>query len=584
RGDPPGRAVERPAGRARPRADLRHQPDGLRPAGQAGEGRGRAPLPVRVHLLGVRGLGRRRAAGRGRAAAAGHPVRGVQGTGRGRAVGASRRGLLPGEHAQRHRVRLLAPAPGRHRAQQPGRARPPDRRGAGAVGRHALAAPGARGRHRRGVRRRPGRAARGGARPGVQRRRRAEQPDRRRDRRARGGGGARRRAAHHRGKRGGSSLVPGGLLPHQGRAARVPRPVDRQGGGGRAGRGLPAARAHRGRLRAALHPAGPARRPPRRRHRGPGAARVTGEEMHALVERLYPICRSITGDGVRRTLEIVGEHLPLDVHEVPTGTPVLDWAVPKEWNIRDAYIKDPSGRRVVDFRRLNLHVVGYSVPVRGTYTLEELRPRLHTLPDQPGLVPYRTSYYSETWGFCLSQKTLDGLDEGPYEVLIDSTLAGGHLTYAEHVVHGDSDEEVLISCHVCHPSLANDNLAGIAVAVALAARLESPRFTYRFVFAPGTIGAITWLARNRDRVGRIRAGLTLACAGDPGPLTYKRSRRGDAGIDRVLAHVLAGRPHTILDFSPYGYDERQYCSPGFDLPVGSLTRTPYAGYPEYHTS
>ncbi|MFI6706352.1 DUF4910 domain-containing protein [Nonomuraea sp. NPDC050478] len=315
---------------------------------------------------------------------------------------------------------------------------------------------------------------------------------------------------------------------------------------------------------------------------------MTGEEMHALVERLYPVCRSITGDGVRRTLEIVGEHLPLDVHEVPTGTQVLDWTVPKEWNIRDAYVKDPSGARVIDFRRLNLHVVGYSVPVRGTYTLEELRPRLHTLPDQPDLVPYRTSYYSETWGFCLSQRTLDGLGEGPYEVLIDATLADGHLTYGEHVVRGTSDEEVLISCHVCHPSLANDNLAGIAVAVALAARLEaqrpSQRLTYRFVFAPGTIGAITWLARNRDRLGRIGAGLTLACAGDPGPLTYKRSRRGDAGVDRALAHVLAGRPHTILDFSPYGYDERQYCSPGFDLPVGSLTRTPYAGYPEYHTS
>jgi aminopeptidase-like protein len=258
--------------------------------------------------------------------------------------------------------------------------------------------------------------------------------------------------------------------------------------------------------------------------------------------------------------------------------------VPKEWNIRDAYVKDPSGERVIDFRRLNLHVVGYSVPVHGTYTLEELRPHLHTLPDQPDLVPYRTSYYSETWGFCLSQAALDRMGPGPYEVLIDSTLADGHLTYGEHVVHGASEDEVLISAHVCHPSLANDNLAGIAVAVALAARLESPRLTYRFVFAPGTIGAITWLARNRDRVDRIRAGFTLACAGDAGPLTYKRSRRGDAAVDRVFAHVLSGRPHTILDFTPYGYDERQYCSPGFDLPVGSLTRTPYAGYPEYHTS
>ncbi|TDD11507.1 DUF4910 domain-containing protein [Nonomuraea deserti] len=306
--------------------------------------------------------------------------------------------------------------------------------------------------------------------------------------------------------------------------------------------------------------------------------------MHALVARLYPLCRSITGDGVRATLGILGEHLDLDVHEVPTGTQVLDWTVPKEWNVRDAYIMDPAGHRVVDFRRSNLHVVGYSVPVSATMTLTELRPHLHTLPEQPDLVPYRTGYYAETWGFCLSRRTLDGLGEGPYTVVIDSTLADGHLTYAEHVVRGRTTDEVLISCHTCHPSLANDNLAAIAVATALASRLGTPRLTYRFVFAPGTIGAITWLARNRDRVSRIRHGLTLACAGDRGTLTYKRSRRGDAGIDRVMAHVLRERPHTITDFSPYGYDERQYCSPGFDLPVGSLTRTPYAGYPEYHTS
>ncbi|MEV0228357.1 DUF4910 domain-containing protein [Nonomuraea sp. NPDC050786] len=311
---------------------------------------------------------------------------------------------------------------------------------------------------------------------------------------------------------------------------------------------------------------------------------MNGDRMHALVERLYPICRSITGDGVRRTLEIVGEHLPLTVTEVPTGTEVLDWTVPKEWNIRDAYVKDPSGRRVIDFRESNLHVVGYSVPVSGTYSLEELRPRLHTLPDQPALIPYRTSYYAETWGFCLSQNALDALGEGPYEVLIDSTLEDGSLTIAEHVVPGRLPDEVVVSCHVCHPSLANDNLAGIAVAVALALALKEPRYTYRFLFMPGTIGAITWLARNRERVHLVAAGLTLACAGDPGSLTYKRSRRGDAEIDRAVEHVLEGRPHRVLDFSPYGYDERQFCSPGFNLPFGGLTRTPYAGYPEYHTS
>ncbi|TQS20299.1 DUF4910 domain-containing protein [Microbispora hainanensis] len=308
--------------------------------------------------------------------------------------------------------------------------------------------------------------------------------------------------------------------------------------------------------------------------------------MHALVERLYPLCRSITGSGLRRTLEIIGESIPLEISEVPTGTQVLDWTIPKEWNIRDAYIKDSSGTRIVDFAASNLHVVGYSVPVSATMTLEELRPHLHTLPGRPGLVPYRTSYYAETWGFCLSEDTLAGMGPGPYEVRIDSTLADGHLTYGEHVIPGRSAEEVLISCHVCHPSLANDNLAGVAVATRLAGLLaqEERRYTYRFLFAPGTIGSIAWLARNRDRTDRIRHGIVLACAGDRGPITYKRSRRGDAEIDRVFAHVLRDRPHTLVDFSPYGYDERQYCSPGFDLPVGCLTRTPYAGYPEYHTS
>jgi aminopeptidase-like protein len=316
------------------------------------------------------------------------------------------------------------------------------------------------------------------------------------------------------------------------------------------------------------------------------SGQMSGQEMHALVKRLYPICRSITGDGVRRTLEIVGESIPVQTHEVPTGTQVFDWEIPREWNIRDAYIKDASGTKVVDFAESNLHVVGYSVPVAATMDLDELRGHLHTLPDQPDLIPYRTSYYAQTWGFCLSENTLAGLSDGPYEVLIDSTLADGHLTYGEYVLPGRSSDEVLISCHTCHPSLANDNLAGIAVAVSLAGRLAEtdPWFTYRFVFAPGTIGSITWLARNHDRVDLVKHGIVLACAGDSGALTYKRSRRGNTDIDRAFAYVLQDRPHTIVDFSPYGYDERQYCSPGFNLGVGALTRTPYAGYPEYHTS
>jgi aminopeptidase-like protein len=317
---------------------------------------------------------------------------------------------------------------------------------------------------------------------------------------------------------------------------------------------------------------------------------TAGEELYKLVAELYPICRSITGDGVRRTLEIVDREIGgLEVHEVPTGTQVLDWTVPREWNVRDAWVADAAGRRVIDFQASNLHLVGYSVPVRATMGLAELKEHLFTLPDQPDWVPWRTSYYAERWGFCASQRLVDGLPEGDYEVCVDTTLADGHLTYGEHLVQGRTDEEVLVSCHVCHPSLANDNLSGIAVATRLARRLAEggrPRYSYRFLFAPGTIGAITWLAGNEDRLGRVRHGLVLACVGDPGGFTYKRSRRGDAEIDRVVAHVLgrSGRPHQLVDFSPYGYDERQFCSPGFDLPVGSLSRTPYARYPEYHTS
>jgi aminopeptidase-like protein len=316
---------------------------------------------------------------------------------------------------------------------------------------------------------------------------------------------------------------------------------------------------------------------------------TAGEELYKLVAELYPICRSITGDGVRRTLQIVDREIGgLEVHEVPTGTQVLDWTVPREWNVRDAWVADPAGRRVIDFQASNLHLVGYSVPVRATMGLAELKEHLFTLPDQPDLVPYRTSYYAERWGFCASQRLVDSLPDGDYEVCVDTTLADGHLTYGEHLVQGQTDEEVLVSCHVCHPSLANDNLSGIAVATRLARRLAEarPRYSYRFLFAPGTIGAITWLARNEDRLGRVRHGLVLACLGDPGGFTYKRSRRGHAEIDRVAAHVLgrSGRPHQLVDFSPYGYDERQFCSPGFDLPVGSLSRTPYARYPEYHTS
>ena len=316
---------------------------------------------------------------------------------------------------------------------------------------------------------------------------------------------------------------------------------------------------------------------------------MTGAEMQALIADLYPICRSITGDGLRETLRRLRAVVPLEIREVPSGTAVLDWTVPKEWNIRDAYVADRSGKRVIDFRASNLHVLNYSTPVRACLPLAELRPHLHTLPDHPDWVPYRTSYYTEAWGFCAAQRVVDALAPGDYEVVIDSTLAPGALSYGELVLPGETADEVLVSCHTCHPSLANDNLSGIAVAVALARALaarSARRFTYRFLFIPGTIGSITWLATHRDVIPRIRHGLVLSCLGDAGGFTYKRSRRGDAPVDRAVAHVLrhGGAPHRLRDFVPYGYDERQYCSPGFDLPVGCLTRTPNGEYPEYHTS
>jgi aminopeptidase-like protein len=312
-----------------------------------------------------------------------------------------------------------------------------------------------------------------------------------------------------------------------------------------------------------------------------------GDSMHAFMRELFLICRSITGDGLRETLAAVGRRIPLELHEVPSGTAVLDWTVPDEWNITDAYIaKD--GRRVVDFRESNLHVVNYSEPVRTTMTLAELRPHLHTHPERPDWIPYRTSYYSRTWGFCLTQRQLDGLEEGDYEVVIESSLEPGSLTYGECFLPGERVEEVLLTTHVCHPSLANDNLSGIAVLTELGARLQDlPRsLSYRLLFIPGTIGSITWLARNEDRVSKIVAGLVLACVGDSAPLTFKRSRRGDALVDRAAAYVLGrgGGEDKIVDFVPWGWDERQFNSPGFDLPVGALSRSREGEYEEYHSS
>jgi len=317
------------------------------------------------------------------------------------------------------------------------------------------------------------------------------------------------------------------------------------------------------------------------------AAKI-GEELQQFAAELYPICRSITGDGVRRTLALIEKHVPLRTFEVPTGTVVFDWTVPKEWNIRDAYIKAPDGKRVVDFQKSNLHVVGYSTPVHTTMPLGQLKPHLYTIPDHPEWIPNRTSYYKEDWGFCLSHNQMLELQDGEYEVCIDSTLEEGHLTYGECYLPGRSADEVLISTYVCHPSLANDNVSGLTVATFLAKSLAGRdlRYSYRFLFIPATIGAITWLARNRETVRRIRHGLVLTCLGDAGGFHYKNSRRGNAEIDRAAAHVLrhCEEPSEILEFVPYGNDERQYCSPGFNLPVGCLMRSVWETFPEYHTS
>jgi aminopeptidase-like protein len=314
----------------------------------------------------------------------------------------------------------------------------------------------------------------------------------------------------------------------------------------------------------------------------------SGQKLHQFAAQLYPICRSITGDGLRRTLAMIADRIPLKISEVATGTAVFDWAVPKEWNIRDAYIKDSAGRRVVDFRENNLHVLNYSTPIHTTLPLSKLKEHLFTLPEHPDRIPYRTSYYRPEWGFCLTYKQMLALDEGAYEICIDTTVEDGSLTYGESYLPGQSSEEVLISVHACHPSLANDNLSGLTVATSLAELLANidRRYSYRFLFIPGTIGAITWLAQNTEASRRVRHGLVLTCVGDAGGFHYKRSRRGDAEIDRAAAHVLrhCEEPAEVLDFSPYGYDERQYCSPGFNLPVGCLMRSVWGTFSEYHTS
>lgn len=310
--------------------------------------------------------------------------------------------------------------------------------------------------------------------------------------------------------------------------------------------------------------------------------------MMQLIEELYPICRSIMGPGTRATLDRIGDVVPIERHGVASGTDVLDWAVPDEWEISDAFVsRDGDDQRIIDFREHNLHVVSHSVPIDAVMPLDDLQVHLHSLPDRPHSIPYRTSYYAPTWGFCLADEQRRRLEPGDYRVVIESHLGPGRLEWGELVIPGDSDREVLLTTHICHPSLVNDNLTGIAALVELAHDLTARaarRYTYRLLFLPGTIGSIAWLAGS-TAIDRIAHGLVITGLGDSSSFTYKQSRQGVAEIDRIAATLLKSHPGAeVVPFSPYGYDERQFCSPGFDLPVGRLTRGVHGRYPEYHTS
>ena len=308
-----------------------------------------------------------------------------------------------------------------------------------------------------------------------------------------------------------------------------------------------------------------------------------------MITELFPITRSLTGEGVRESLQIIKRYLPeLKIENIPSGEKVLDWEIPKEWNIREAWIKDPDGKIVVNLHNHNLHVMGYSIPVSKKLSLEELKPKLYTLPDQPDVIPYRTTYYRPDWGFCLSHNQFASLKDGIYEVYIDSQIEPGFLNYGELYIQGKTEQEFLLSCYICHPSMANDNLSGVGLLAELAgAVLKKPNhFSYRFLFIPETIGSIAWLHRNKSRTQQIKLGLVATCLGDPGSFTYKKSRRGNADIDRITEFVLKRSEfqHVIEGFFPFGSDERQYCSPGFNLPVGCLMRSRYSRFKEYHTS
>ncbi|OGV57271.1 MAG: hypothetical protein A2X45_25320 [Lentisphaerae bacterium GWF2_50_93] len=312
--------------------------------------------------------------------------------------------------------------------------------------------------------------------------------------------------------------------------------------------------------------------------------------MYSLLKELFPICRSITGDGVRESLGIIGRRIPLRVTEVPSGTRCFDWTVPDEWNISSASITDSKGRKTVDFADNNLHVVNYSEPFSGTLEREELMPHLHSIPSQPDVIPYVTTYYKRRWGFCLRHKDLLKLKKGKYKVEIKSSLKPGSLTFADAVIPGRTKKEIVISSYLCHPSLANDSISGVVVATHLYKYLKARKdnyYSYRFIFVPETIGAIAYLKMHKEHfLKNVYAGLVLTCLGDSGPFNYKKTRQGDHSLDRICANVLkhSGHPYSLREFWLPGSDERQYSSPGFNIPVGSLMRSVYGEFKEYHTS
>ena len=318
---------------------------------------------------------------------------------------------------------------------------------------------------------------------------------------------------------------------------------------------------------------------------------MIGKEIYKFAKELWPINRSITGEGVRETLKKISIHLPrLSIKSVPSGTEVFDWIVPNEWNVKEAYIITPSGEKICDFSLNNLHLVGYSVPFKGNISLEELKKHLYTIPDQPNAIPYITSYYKERWGFCLSQEQFDILENGTYKILIDTTLSKGELNYGELLIKGKSDKEIFLSTYICHPSMANNELSGIAVVTFLSKwlqEIDDINYSYRIIFIPETIGSITYLSQNyKEMKNKIFAGFNVSCVGDDRAYSFLPSRDGKTISDLISRHVLRWIDPNFIEYNWFdrGSDERQYCAPGIDLPIASIFRTKYGSYPEYHTS